>query len=504
MSDKNRIHFNFSVSKRLFSHTITLLTGGLLFSAAMAFADGDNSTQTVIGSDLIMPYDGYLMIDSAPLTGVRTIKFDLYQDATGGTVVWTETQAVNLYNGRFSVGLGSASSLTNTILDAEKLYLAMTVIETDAQGNSVEIELSGRQAIEPAPFAAWAGNSADFKVAGDLDVDGIATIGDDLSVGGDEVELGSSNQLALFHNSSDQLYISPSKAFTGGVYVGNDFQTNYDTQLGSSSGSYSTTIYGPDSDGSSQAALQIKKSGGDTMYFDDNEIDSTRTLYFQANTNNNIGFGGDVLFYQHMLTFQDADSLEYTLTGVDDTYDESGVELRAQTNPSSGEPIFTVLSSGGAERLRVEHDGVVHTDNGLSVDGSTTLGDATDDTTTVSGDLTVNGDITNLTVSNEYYAGQANSNGKNNRTSSHSTGCVTEDNWNPNSPCSNSTAGNDISLGATGNRICFLTLAGFQDIDGGDERGICSVYIDNGQWKLSAAAETGDANIFCNARCLSW
>ena len=85
---------------------------------------------------------------------------ELWDAATGGNSVWTETQTVNLYNGRFSVGLGSATSLTSTILDAEKIRLSMTVIDTDSQGNPVEVELSGRQAIEPAPFAAWSMNSA--------------------------------------------------------------------------------------------------------------------------------------------------------------------------------------------------------------------------------------------------------------------------------------------------------------------------------------------------------
>ena len=138
------LQFTFVVPAKLAYGIACVFAGGLLFTAAGAMADGLTSTQSVVGSDIIMPYDGYLMVDSAPLTGVRTIKFDLYQDATGGTVVWTETQTVNLYNGRFSVGLGSGTSLTSTILDAEKLYLAMNVVETDAQGNSIEIELSGR------------------------------------------------------------------------------------------------------------------------------------------------------------------------------------------------------------------------------------------------------------------------------------------------------------------------------------------------------------------------
>ena len=44
-------------------------------------ADGLNDTQTVLGSNLIMPYDGYMMVDSAPITGTRTIKFELFQAA---------------------------------------------------------------------------------------------------------------------------------------------------------------------------------------------------------------------------------------------------------------------------------------------------------------------------------------------------------------------------------------------------------------------------------------
>lgn len=47
----------------------------------------------------------------------------------------------------------------------------------------------------------------------------------------------------------------------------------------------------------------------------------------------------------------------------------TGVELRALTNPLDGEPIFTVNSSGGGMRLRVEHNGVVSTTNsGMKVD----------------------------------------------------------------------------------------------------------------------------------------
>jgi hypothetical protein len=47
----------------------------------------------------------------------------------------------------------------------------------------------------------------------------------------------------------------------------------------------------------------------------------------------------------------------------------SGIHVEANSNPSSGNPIFTVESSGGSERLRVEHGGDLYTSNDLDVDG---------------------------------------------------------------------------------------------------------------------------------------
>ncbi len=47
----------------------------------------------------------------------------------------------------------------------------------------------------------------------------------------------------------------------------------------------------------------------------------------------------------------------------------SGIHVEANSNPSSGNPIFTVESSGGSERLRVEHGGDLYTSNNLDVDG---------------------------------------------------------------------------------------------------------------------------------------
>lgn len=62
------------------------------------------------------------------------------------------------------------------------------------------------------------------------------------------------------------------------------------------------------------------------------------------------------------------------LTAVDPTYPDDGLAIRTLTNPSSGEPIFRVMSGGGNERLRVEHDGVTSSTNPFESDTFQTTG----------------------------------------------------------------------------------------------------------------------------------
>ena len=377
--------------KRTAFNTATLLIGGLVCSATIALADGDNATQSVVSSDIIMPYDGYLMVDAAPLTGVRTIKFDLWQTATGGTSIWTETQTVNLYNGRFSVGLGSSSSLTSTILDAEKVWLSMTVIDSDSQGNPVEIELSGRQSIEPAPFAAWSMNSANFNVAGNLDVDGDIDLAGDLEI---------DNAVALSVNNNDQLYISAGQAHSGGVFVGNNLTTNYSTTLGNGNGNYTTTIRGPENNGAT-GGLRIMRSSASThsMFFDNTSIDSTTDLTLQGNSGMQTIIGGDLnvtggfigdlkLSGRFLPGYQSWDT---NITG------DGGAAIVNDNSSFQTLMIMGNRSAGGDREIRMWDNVTVNKNldvtGSISTNGSTTLGNGTGDSTTVAGDLTVNGNL---------------------------------------------------------------------------------------------------------------
>ena len=61
------------------------------------------------------------------------------------------------------------------------------------------------------------------------------------------------------------------------------------------------------------------------------------------------------------------------------------------------------------------------------------------------------------------------------------------------------------NMGATSDRFCFLTKAGYRDVDGGSEYAECRVFATGGQWKLRAHLNnTGDADAYCTARCISW
>ncbi len=63
-----------------------------------------------------------------------------------------------------------------------------------------------------------------------------------------------------------------------------------------------------------------------------------------------------------------------------------------------------------------------------------------------------------------------------------------------------------VALGPIENRICFLVGAGFEDLDGNGEPGICHVYkAVGGVWYLKAElGATSDADAYCQARCLLW
>jgi len=94
----------------------------------------------------LINYQGYLT-DAVgnPLDGVVDMTFKIYNAASGGTVLWTETQLdVEVVNGIYNVQIGSVVGLPYNIFDGER-YLGVAV-ETDP-------EMIPRQKITSSAFA---------------------------------------------------------------------------------------------------------------------------------------------------------------------------------------------------------------------------------------------------------------------------------------------------------------------------------------------------------------
>ncbi len=183
------------------------MIGSFTGDIARSFADNSQATSNILSDGVVIPYDGYLMLDSAPVNAQgQELEFALYESPSGGVAQWVETQTVNVVNGRFSVALGKGTKLSaspanatfsDVILDAQRLYIGIKVKDSGGQF----IELAGRQAIEAAPFAAWSARSADFKVEGVLQPQNGIVMRDDTSISGVDQIVGY-NDLRLSGSST--------------------------------------------------------------------------------------------------------------------------------------------------------------------------------------------------------------------------------------------------------------------------------------------------------------
>lgn len=225
-------------NKRLLSHLSVALLGGLLFTGGWAVADGDAGTQSVLDSNLVIPYQGTLAVDDVAATGEREVRFDLYLAGSSASI-WSETHTIRFHDGKFSVALGSISGLTDIVLDAQKVFMGLTILEDDGAGGTTEIALEGLQSIEPTPYAAWSANAPHMNVASTLSVaqgavfsgdaaDGtngalqVSNGGKSLSIDGDELN-SSSGGLSLQTISKETIKTGGNLEVAGtDLYFGTD------------------------------------------------------------------------------------------------------------------------------------------------------------------------------------------------------------------------------------------------------------------------------------------
>ncbi|MGB5106158.1 MAG: hypothetical protein WBP29_04240 [Candidatus Zixiibacteriota bacterium] len=141
----------------------------------------------------LMSYQGRLQ-DSvgAPLDGTFDIAFAIYDVASDGTALWTETQSVVVNEGLFIVLLGAVQPIPADLFGAQARYLGVTV--------GTDPEMSPRRQIVTAAYASHA-QTADIAVGiqdgavVNADISATANI-DPTKIAGTALTLGGANNFS--------------------------------------------------------------------------------------------------------------------------------------------------------------------------------------------------------------------------------------------------------------------------------------------------------------------
>ncbi|MEW5768099.1 MAG: hypothetical protein AB1797_10845 [bacterium] len=76
----------------------------------------------------LINYQGRLgSSESEPVTGTRSITFAIYDAATEGSLLWQETQTVQVTNGLFNVLLGSVTPIQGSVFNEDSRFLGIKV-----------------------------------------------------------------------------------------------------------------------------------------------------------------------------------------------------------------------------------------------------------------------------------------------------------------------------------------------------------------------------------------
>src|ERR1700760_2308968 len=100
----------------------------------------------------------------APVSGQHTMKFAIYNMATGGTALWTESQTLAFDGGYYATTLGAVTPFAQNLFAGQTMYLGITV-DDDA-------EMTPREPVDSVPYSMVASNAT-----GDITPHSIAVAG---------------------------------------------------------------------------------------------------------------------------------------------------------------------------------------------------------------------------------------------------------------------------------------------------------------------------------------
>ncbi len=149
----------------------------------------------------LINYQGYLADgDGNPVTGTRSIEYRMYETATGGTAIWSETQSVTVLDGVFSVLLGSVNPLSYTLFNGSDRFLALKVGSDSEMTPRIRLVSVG-YAFRANQADSLGGNAADdFVEAGSIP-DIISSI-DGVSNNGGNVDLVEGSNITITPNDA--------------------------------------------------------------------------------------------------------------------------------------------------------------------------------------------------------------------------------------------------------------------------------------------------------------
>ena len=119
--------------------------------------------------DLLTQQGRLFDASGAPVNGAVEFTFSIYDTATGGEPIWTETQTITLEEGYFSARLGDSTPLDESLFDVKStLYLAVAIAD--------DPEMTPRQPLLSVPYALLANNAVGDITPRTVTVDGTEVI----------------------------------------------------------------------------------------------------------------------------------------------------------------------------------------------------------------------------------------------------------------------------------------------------------------------------------------
>jgi len=144
------------------------LTAGLLSHGLSALAIGTSET---IPREI--PYHGVLYEDGDPVNGKLTMTFSVFDGVDATAALWSESHAVKVTRGRFSVELGASHTTTGWAAGADDLYVEVAVKTPDGE----TVTLPHRRRLVSAPAAILSTTANTGSLGPELRLTSTAKIG---------------------------------------------------------------------------------------------------------------------------------------------------------------------------------------------------------------------------------------------------------------------------------------------------------------------------------------